>query len=760
MTTPSPRLVLAALLFIAQGIVLPGLSLARDVKQAPENTLAASVLRRLAESSGYARIDSAYETNKAARGEAWTRLPEAQAMFRVREAIRDAARSAAIDTHSDGSRVVVFTQGGRKIPLTAVVPEEVEENAAVRNDVAGMIARYIAQGASEDANYQGVIAAIHAAENPPLPDIDRRAVTMVSGAIVEAPVASPLGLPLPGPSSKAKLLPSAESARQRGLKAAGSGDWPAAVAAFKEASKLAYASPTLMFNLGLAYQQGGWPVQAALYYRAYLAALPEAPNAAEVRAQLPGLIAEIEARSKREFDEAERLTDKLPATPPAAGIKSLRQSALETMARYAFMGGLTERGEALRRKAAALGGVGELAETDEYPDRHGLYAAAYAWDARGVEEIVARSGNAYTPQRIFEYRSAVLARRGDWDELRKVAEAFPQGLLPADTIGGKAVWMKQADAFDLLEVMHGLNLDAAGELYVGTLLPDIHTVFWGGRPDIGQRLARRAVAQYRKFYPEGSPWPPLTYQYHLIPNAVLGDRQAIVQEMARWKAIRIDDFLAESIIEVAAIYMAASMTPADAQATIMEMVKSRYNAIFKASGINLPETNWPRNFPEAYFAIAITQGNSAAALKYLERDDAPSSAEYRTRMLRGLRFAVATGRSQLAFELAEKLPEDLETFHLLNRLAANPAASELVRERVGRYGAALSGGWRPADAEHAQKTWRYLKHANQRNDETQYGVMSRDAESIAKDKPEKLPVELAGHAVVLWIGALAARLDD
>lgn len=760
MNIPSPRVVAAVLFLLAQGLPLSGLSLAQEIKKPSESALAENVLGRLAESSAYARIDAAYETNKARLGDEWTRLPAAQQMFRVREEILDAARSAGIETQADGDRVVVYYQGGRKVALTSVVPSAVEKNASERHDVAGMIARFIVETASEQANYRSVMAAIDAAENPPLPDIDRRAVTMASGAIVETPPPYPLGLPQPGPSRQAKLLPAAESARQRGLKAAGSGDWPAAVAAFKEASKLAYCSPPLMFNLGLAYQRGGWPVQAALYYRAYLAALPEAPNAAKIRAEIPGLIAEIEARSRREFDAAERLADQLSATPPAAGTKSLRQSALERMARFAFMGGLSARGEALAGKVAALRGVNAPAEENEYPDRHGFYGAAYAWDAARVEAIAANFGSAYTPEKIFDYRSAVRARRGEWGELRKIADASPRGLLSADVAGGKAIWSQQADAFDLLETLHGLKLEAAKELYVGSLLSDIHSVFWGGRPDIAQRLARRAVEQYRKFNPGGSAYPRWDYASYLIPNAVLGDRQAIVQEMARWKSNRMGEFLDDSIIEIAAMYMAASMTPADAEATIMEMIRSRLHELVASTGADLPESTWPRMFPEAYFAMAVVRGDSAKAIKILERDDAPSSEKDQTRIRRGLRFAIATGRSQLAVELAEKLPREFDTFVLLNRLAANPAAGELVRERVGRYGAALSGGWRPSDAAHAQRAWRYIKHAHQINDEKQYGVISESAEKIAKDQPEKLPTELAGHAVVLWMGALAARLDD
>jgi hypothetical protein len=72
----------------------------------------------------------------------------------------------------------------------------------------------------------------------------------------------------------------------------------------------------------------------------------------------------------------------------------------------------------------------------------------------------------------------------------------------------------------------------------------------------------------------------------------------------------------------------------------------------------------------------------------------------------------------------------------------------------------MSGGWRPVDAEHARKVWLHLKHAIYLNDEKQYGLFPDDIEKMAKEKPEQLPANLASHAVVLWMGAMAARLED
>lgn len=591
---------------------------------------------------------------------------------------------------------------------------------------------------------------------PSVPDPNLSAPTVVLGASVDPQAPFPLWLPKPGPASTVDLRPRAEEARQRGLKAASSGDWSGAVAAFKEANTSAHCSPALIFNLALAYQRGGWSVPAAMWYRAYLAALPEASNAAEVRAEIQKLVAETETRSLRLLDEAERLAEALSATPPSAGAKSLRQIALEDMAAYAYMAGMKDRGDALVRKALALPGANNATEKMEYPDKYGLYAAAYSWDAKRVEDIVARFGNEYTPEIIFNYRTYAWGMRGNWGEVRKIVDAYPSGLLPdQEGLGiNKKHWINETWAYEMLENMHARTLDRAKKFdqkwYMGTLMTDLQNVFWNGRPDIAQRLARRALEYYGKFNPEVA-WD--SYWGYIIPNALLGNRKAIVQEMGRWKAGR-----GGVSVDIAALFAVASMAREDAEAMIMEIVRWEHQPHYEGTYVSL-ESTWSLLNPEAYFALAIAKGDSMGALKYLEVGD-QSSKEYQDRVYRALRFAVATGRSQLAFDLSEKSNSSLSALGVLNRLAANPGTSESDRERVNRYAASMSGGWRPIDPNHARKVSLHFEHARWLAGEKQYGTLPADAEKTAKEKPEKLPAELAGHAIVLWMGAMAARLED
>lgn len=582
----------------------------------------------------------------------------------------------------------------------------------------------------------------------PLPNIDRRTVTIVSGAIVEPPPLFPIELPEPGPSSKSALLPEAESARQRGLKAASVGNWPAAVAAFKEATQLAYCSPPLMFNLALAYQRGGWPVQAVMWYRAYLAALPEAPNAPAVRAEIPKLIAEIENLAMRALDEAEVLAEKLPATPPAAGEKSLRQRSLEEIGNFAYLGGLTARAEALHRKALRLPNA--IAPKEQYFDRHGLYAAAYAWDAKRVEDILVRFSGDYTREYIFNQQVRVLAYRREWAQLRKVVDAFPSGLLSLQNSDA----IRQPGGFELLEMMHNMYLNnVTKEIYNINLFADLHRMFWGGRPDIAQRVAQRVSEHYRKTYPSGHDYD---YSPSFISNALIGNSQASLQLIT--PKLQPD----YKTTDVAAMYMAASMSPADAEKIIMAMIKRFYENLFISTGhANIPEERWYRLHPMAYFAMSILKGDSANALKYLARDDPLSDKEYQTRAWNAMSFAIATGRTELAFDIAERLVHrSSATLSALNRMASHPSSPVSIRERALRYGTAMTGGWRPTDANHAKNVWLRLRHAFFLNNEKQYGALPENVEKKMKEEPEKLPTLLATHAIVLWMGAMAARLEE
>ncbi|MCR4296292.1 MAG: hypothetical protein NUW21_12210 [Elusimicrobia bacterium] len=140
-----------------------------EAAKLPENSLAASVVKRLSESPDYQQLDIMYAGNIERHGADWAKTPDGLAMSRAREEMLKAARSATVETAADGSKVVVFTQGGRKVALTSVIPDEVEKDASARNDVAGIISRYIVEGAKEDAQNRALWAAIGGTGQPGQP---------------------------------------------------------------------------------------------------------------------------------------------------------------------------------------------------------------------------------------------------------------------------------------------------------------------------------------------------------------------------------------------------------------------------------------------------------------------------------------------------------------------------------------------------------------------------------------------------------------
>ncbi|MDX2275887.1 MAG: hypothetical protein NW206_10595 [Hyphomonadaceae bacterium] len=89
-----------------------------------------------------------------------------------------------------------------------------------------------------------------------------------------------------------------EALYNAGIEAAGREDWRVAIAYFTAAHQRAHLVPRYMYNLGLAHARAGNEVPAIAWLAAYLTAEPNAPNRAEIWAQIAQL--ENEFRRKRE----------------------------------------------------------------------------------------------------------------------------------------------------------------------------------------------------------------------------------------------------------------------------------------------------------------------------------------------------------------------------------------------------------------------------------------------------------------------------
>ena len=85
----------------------------------------------------------------------------------------------------------------------------------------------------------------------------------------------------------APLPPAAQQALDKGIIAAKVSDYPLAIRFFEDARKLAPLVPVIFMNLGIAESKmPGRELRAIAWFGAYLAASPDAPNAAAVKQQI------------------------------------------------------------------------------------------------------------------------------------------------------------------------------------------------------------------------------------------------------------------------------------------------------------------------------------------------------------------------------------------------------------------------------------------------------------------------------------------
>jgi len=113
---------------------------------------------------------------------------------------------------------------------------------------------------------------------------------------------------LPGPDTQAR------QELKEGLQAAQEGRWPVAIGRFKAAHERSFVWPPALFNLGWSCDKaGGQPLRAAIWYRAYLAARPEASDAPAVRRRINALLADTEQAISRIMGMEEEVCRTVPA---------------------------------------------------------------------------------------------------------------------------------------------------------------------------------------------------------------------------------------------------------------------------------------------------------------------------------------------------------------------------------------------------------------------------------------------------------------
>lgn len=209
----------------------------------------AAVLRRLEQAPQYLELKALFD--KQRRQEESAAAPSARsrrlqaALTRLRA---EAASTTTIDPENpEGARVANYTRSdGRIMRFTSMVPSAIESNEAVRNDAAGMLARFIIKDAADG----GLIPF-----DPPLP-----------------------------------LREAAAREMSLGYAAAKQKDYAEALLHFEKARASTPNAPEIYYNLGLAEARiPGRELRAVVWLGAYLASDPGAPNAPAIRKQIADL---------------------------------------------------------------------------------------------------------------------------------------------------------------------------------------------------------------------------------------------------------------------------------------------------------------------------------------------------------------------------------------------------------------------------------------------------------------------------------------
>jgi tetratricopeptide (TPR) repeat protein len=145
-----------------------------------------------------------------------------------------------------------------------------------------------------------------------------------------------------------------------------------------------------MFNLGLAHAKAGNELLADVWLRAYLAAMPDAPNAAAVKAEIGRLEAVVEAKVRRLFEQAVAAAEEIPVEGETRDSSTgRREEALTGIAWGQFeIGDFQGAGTALQR--ARKVGLGKYDYRDLLSEKYvlGLHAKflAKADDIEGAEK--------------------------------------------------------------------------------------------------------------------------------------------------------------------------------------------------------------------------------------------------------------------------------------------------------------------------------------------------------------------------------------
>ncbi|MFQ5912044.1 MAG: hypothetical protein ACE5JS_02570 [Nitrospinota bacterium] len=173
---------------------------------------------------------------------------------------------------------------------------------------------------------------------------------------------------------------------------------------FEEAFASAPKAPQILYALGTAHKESGHPVVGAAFLKAYLAAWPDAPNAAKVRRRILELEVFIDRLVKDLFKEAMAAAEELPDDEDKS--EALR-TVIEKMARAGDL--------ALVRKAG-------LKRPSGVPEVLARLAANLAQEFHDSGVIV----DAADPIKLFDLAEEISKAEADYNASLPVSDSYVQ----------------------------------------------------------------------------------------------------------------------------------------------------------------------------------------------------------------------------------------------------------------------------------------------------------------------------------------------
>ncbi len=537
-----------------------------------------------------------------------------------------------------------------------------------------------------------------------------------------------LVLPQSGPAQSAPLPEKAAQLRVQALEAVRAARWGDAAKSFAEARDWAHCAPSLVFNLALAYEGKGDPMSAGLYFRAYLAMVPDAPDAQDVAARIRGIHQKLIDLAARYGDEAERVAARLDGTPPAGGRISLRAQAYQQMATFYYFIGEVSRADALLAQLRALPGM------RDQPDPHtrqiaGALTNVYRRDTAATAKLAA--------ERDF-FQAWIDALNGDADAaFRSVRNGIRVSNL---SLGALLTALKSARAYDAVNLIDQQRLKALTE-WNGRRFKDIADdmllMFWDGRPDLAVDLARHLQAYFRA-NDRGLDWDRVPYFSVL---AVLYDWDGLEAEITDLlsREFAFHYFPVNEVVLILGALAPSADGPRlfnfiDRYAALSQEISEKF---YERSGFGALPDAQVRLSPTWVVRDRIVDGT----LYTVSFDDAHLQ---NVELL--VKFFVAVGDASSGSTGALRL-KSRAALYQLQRLA-DPTRAAVVAEQAQFYAEAACQGWRPRDAAHARRAWIALQIAEAYAAAPSSDTLDIDGDlqRTAREKPESLPLEIAEFA--------------